>query len=197
MIRQNFEIIGITGLKGSGKSTVAKYLAEKQGYIQLSFASVLKDMVSISFDWPRELLEGETVESRIWRETVDEWWSERLNIPNLTPRYVLQYWGTEVIREHFHQEFWIASLEKRMLKLIKENAKIVISDCRFENEFELIRKYNGKIIKLIRTMKGDSILDNNVNIDQHASEKDHEIHDAIKIENNGTLDELEFKLTKV
>jgi hypothetical protein len=35
------------------------------------------------------MLEGLTLESRIKREEVDEWWSKRLNIKNLTPRWVL------------------------------------------------------------------------------------------------------------
>lgn len=77
-------IIAICGFKGSGKDTMGNILVEKYGYVKLAFASVLKDVISIIFGWDRNLLEGASHESREWREKVDVWWSQRLNIPNLT-----------------------------------------------------------------------------------------------------------------
>jgi hypothetical protein len=56
---------------------------------------------------------------------------------------VLQYWGTEVCRKAFHDDIWIASLENK-LRLSKDN--VVISDCRFPNEIDSIRRAGGKII---------------------------------------------------
>jgi hypothetical protein len=61
----------------------------------------------------------------------------------LTPRWVLQYWGTEVCRKSFHNDIWIASLEAR-LRNSKDN--IVISDCRFPNEIKAIKNAGGKVI---------------------------------------------------
>lgn len=91
-------ILAICGFIGSGKDTVADYLVEQHGFQQVSFAQSLKDSVSAVFGWNRDLLEGRSPESRKWREQVDEWWAERLGMPHLTPRWVLQYWGTEVAR---------------------------------------------------------------------------------------------------
>ena len=91
-------IIGITGLIGSGKDTAADHLCTMHGFKRMSFASTLKDAISVIFSWDRELLEGSTKASREWREQIDVWWSERLHIPNLTPRYILQIWGTEVLK---------------------------------------------------------------------------------------------------
>ena len=48
------------------------------------------------FGWPRDKLEGLTKEDREWREQVDYWWSETLNMPQLTPRYVMQYFATDL-----------------------------------------------------------------------------------------------------
>jgi hypothetical protein len=95
------------------------------------------------FGWDRELLEGSTPESRAWREQTDPWWAERLGMPHLTPRWVLQYWGTEVCRKSFHDDIWIASLENK-LRTSKDN--VVISDCRFPNEIEAIKNAGGKIV---------------------------------------------------
>ena len=133
-------IIGITGFIGSGKDTVANYLVAKHGFVRDSFAGTLKDAVAKVFGWDRELLEGLTPEAREWREQVDPWWSKRLNMPRLTPRLMLQLWGTEVCRRGFHDDVWIASLENRLRKTTEN---IVISDVRFPNEIAAIRKVGG------------------------------------------------------
>ena len=83
-------ILGITGLIGSGKDTIADYLIRFHGFKKLSYAEPLKDSVAAVFGWDREMLEGTTATSRKWREEVDEWWAKRLEIPHLTPRWVLQ-----------------------------------------------------------------------------------------------------------
>jgi len=136
-------IIGICGFIGSGKDTVADYLVNFHEFRRESFANTLKDAVSAVFGWDRTMLEGRTKEAREWREQVDPWWAERLAMPTLTPRWVLQYWGTEVCRKAFHDDIWIASLENK-LRTSKDN--VVISDCRFPNEIQSIRDAGGKIV---------------------------------------------------
>lgn len=136
-------IIGICGFIGSGKDTIADYLVNFHEFRRESFASTLKDAVSSVFGWDRTMLEGRTKEAREWREQVDPWWAERLDMPTLTPRWVLQYWGTEVCRKSFHDDIWIASLEN---KLRNSKDHVVISDCRFPNEIQSIRNTGGKII---------------------------------------------------
>jgi hypothetical protein len=139
-------IIGICGLIGSGKDTIADYLQNIHQFRRESFAHTLKDAVAAVFGWDRELLEGRTRESREWREQVDPWWTARLNMP-VTPRLVLQVWGTEVARKSYHDDIWIASLEN---KLRKTHDDIVISDCRFPNEIKAIKQVNGVVIRVIR-----------------------------------------------
>jgi hypothetical protein len=140
-------IVGITGLIGSGKNTVANYLASQHNFKQVSFASTLKDIVSVIFDWDRQLLEGTTEESRKFRETVDEFWAKKLNTPNFTPRLALQYIGTDVFRNHFHQDIWVISLEN---KLKKASGNIVVTDCRFANEVKAIKNMNGITMRVER-----------------------------------------------
>lgn len=140
-------ILGICGLIGSGKDTIADYLQNIHQFRRESFASTLKDSVSAVFGWDRDLLEGRTRHSREWREQVDVWWADRLGIPTLTPRWVLQYWGTDVVRKAFHDHTWIASLEN---KLRKSEDDIVISDCRFPNEITAIKQAGGTVIRVRR-----------------------------------------------
>ena len=136
-------IIGICGFIGSGKDTAADYLVNFHEFRRESFASTLKDAVAAVFGWDRDLLEGRTKAAREWREQVDPWWANRLNKPQLTPRWVLQYWGTEVCRQGFHDDMWIASLEN---KLRKSPDNVVISDCRFPNEIKAIKEQRGQIV---------------------------------------------------
>jgi hypothetical protein len=136
-------IIGICGFIGSGKDTAADYLVNFHEFRRESFAATLKDAAAAVFGWDREMLEGRTKQSREWREQLDPWWSERLGIRELTPRWVLQHWGTEVLRRHFHDDIWIASLENK-LRTARDN--VVISDCRFPNEIQGLKAQGGKII---------------------------------------------------
>jgi len=140
------KIIGIVGFIGSGKDTVADYLVNFHGYKRESFANSLKDAVAQVFGWDREMLEGRSKQSRDWRETRDEWWSDRLR-QEITPRWVLQYWGTEVVRKGFNDDMWVASLENRLRKSTDD---IVITDCRFPNEIKAIRNAGGRVVRIKR-----------------------------------------------
>jgi hypothetical protein len=140
-------IVGFVGFIGSGKDTAADYLVNFHGYRRDSFANTLKDAVAQVFGWDRVLLEGRTKEAREWREQVDTWWASRLNMPDLTPRLMLQLWGTEVCRNGFHDDIWIASLENKMRKTTDN---IVISDVRFPNEIKAIHNAGGIVVRIKR-----------------------------------------------
>jgi hypothetical protein len=140
-------LIAAVGLIGSGKDTFAERLATQYGYKQMVFAESLKDAAAAVFGWDRKKLDGKTAADREWREQVDQWWAKRLNIPHLTPRWVLQQWGTEVFRQHFHDDIWIASLEH---KLLYNKEDVVISDCRFPNEVASVKNAGGQVIRVIR-----------------------------------------------
>jgi len=194
-------IIGVCGFIGSGKDTVADYLVNFHEFRRESFANTLKDAVSAVFGWDRTLLEGRTKEAREWREQVDSWWAERLDMPALTPRLMLQLWGTEVCRRGFHDDIWIASLEN---KLRNSRDNVVISDCRFPNEITSIRGAGGKILWVKRGELPDwyntaikANLGNNVAINDLKMQKIHASETAwvgtkfdVEIDNNGTIDEL-------
>jgi hypothetical protein len=140
-------IIGFVGFIGSGKDTAADYLVNFHGFRRDSFANTLKDAVAAVFGGDRTLLEGRTKEAREWREQVDPWWANRLGMPTLTPRWVLQYWGTEVCRHGFHDDIWIASVENKMRKTADN---IVISDVRFPNEIRAIHNAGGVVVRIKR-----------------------------------------------
>jgi hypothetical protein len=147
------------------------------------------------------MLEGRTKEAREWREQVDPWWAARLDMPTLTPRWVLQYWGTEVCRKAFHDDIWIASLEN---KLRNSRDHVVISDCRFPNEISSIKNVGGKIVWVQRGQLPDwyeTAIDanqgSNVALNELKRLKIHASETAwvgtefdLVLDNNGTIDDL-------
>ena len=186
-------LIGIVGLIGSGKDTAAQRLVDKHGYRRDSFAKSLKDAVSSMFNWDRKMLEGDTKESRAWREQPDAFWSKQFG-KDVTPRWVLQYFGTEVMRGQMYDAIWVDSCLGRY-----DGKDTVISDTRFPNEVYQIRARGGKII---RVKKGEdpewfvNYVEGNITPkDVHSSEYvwarsefDH------VIENNGTIEDLYEKI---
>lgn len=138
-------IIGCIGFAGSGKGTAADYLVEKKGFTKLAFADAVKDATAAIFGWQRSLLEGDTPESREWREQKDEWWSEKTG-KDITPRNILQMMGTEIGRDMIHPDIWILALQKR----IGMYQNVVISDVRFPNEMKFIQSLGGFIVRVKR-----------------------------------------------
>ena len=100
-------VIGICGLISSGKDTIADYLIKEHNFHKISFADKLKDSVATMFSWDRELLDGKTIESREWREQVDSYWSAETG-RTITPRLVLQEFGTECMRNGFYDGIWVS-----------------------------------------------------------------------------------------
>jgi hypothetical protein len=190
-------IIVCCGFSGSGKDQVAKRLISHHNFIKISFATVLKDVLSVLFSWNRDMIEGNTKESRDWRETVDEWWSKKLNIPNFTPRWAMQNIGTDLFRNHFNSNIWIFALEKKLETLKDKN--VVITDCRFENEYNFMKNitYSKVLFFYIERCEPPYwFYDKNFPEDLHISEYEwiNYIDNATKITNYGTIDELNKKI---
>jgi len=139
-------IVGLLGFIGSGKGTAGDILKDI-GFTPLSFAKGVKDVTSEMFGWPRHLLEGDTQQSREWREQPDEFWSKEFGKP-FTPRYALQLMGTEVGRDVFHKDFWIIKLKKYVEEHPKQH--FVITDVRFMNEVEFVYEHRGILIEIER-----------------------------------------------
>ena len=117
------------------------------------------------------MLEGDTDRSRIWREKQDEFWTNETEM-SVTPRLVLQLFGTDCMRNGFFDGIWVSLVKQQILE--NPNTNWVIPDVRFPNEVKMIQSVQGQVWQVRR---GDLPIwfmdkrDNNVEpIDVHPSE---------------------------
>jgi len=183
-------IIGICGLIGSGKGTVADILVD-QGFKKVSFADKLKDGVSTIFGWDRAMLEGDTDESRTWREQRDDFWSAETKM-EVTPRLVLQLFGTDCMRNGFDDGVWVSLLKKTILD---NPGNYVVPDVRFENEIAMLRDIGGEVWEVQRGSTPEWLIQYEITgvepIEIHPSEwRWIKSRKDVIIENNSTLAEL-------
>jgi len=201
-------IIGLVGFINCGKGTIADILVERHDFFKESYANSLKDACSIIFGWNREMLEGNTPESRAWREQPDVWWSEKLD-REFSPRLALQLMGTEAGRDVFHPDLWVHTVMRRCEQSPWNN--YVIADVRFPNEIDAIVKSGGKVIRVRRgddpewySLARECNLYNKQEIMRNAYPEVHfsewawiGAHYDIVMDNNCSLDELTVRVDKL
>lgn len=194
-------IIGICGLIGSGKGTVADILVEHHNFKKLSFADKLKDGVSAVFGWDRQMLEGDNDESRQWREEKDRFWSKETG-KTITPRLILQLFGTDCMRNGYFDGIWVSLVKQKIIDYPDTNW--VIPDVRFPNEVKMIQNVQGEVWQVRRgELPGWFIDKRDNNIDPltvHASEwawidKDNSFDHIIY--NDYSLEKLLKKIKKI
>jgi hypothetical protein len=139
------KLIGLTGLAGSGKDTIASVLLQEYNYQKLSFADTLKDVLSSMFGWDRFILEGTTEENRAKRTEIDSFWSSKLNT-EITMRSAMTSVGTDLFRKFFNENIWVFSCERKL----QDKELVVVTDVRFPNEIDMIRRNGGIIIEVQR-----------------------------------------------
>lgn len=156
-------IIAFAGLAGTGKDTAAAHLVRCYGFVQAAFADPIRSMALI-------LMEEAGID--------DAWLTERAlkesPMPGLgvSARALLQTLGTEVGR-HLSPDLWTrhmglrlgleaCSYEGELWPRQPVHDRIVLSDCRFENEAQWVKRYGGHVIRLHRHQAGE--------VRNHASE---------------------------
>lgn len=138
--------IGITGLAGSGKDTLAEMLESLLGTLCGDYdntceihhlARPLKDSIGALLDIPSSVLDDRKV-----KESVEP-------ISGLTYRHILQLFGTEFVRTYLGENFWTELLQKKVSQ--RDYLKyVIVPDVRFPNEAKFIKDNGGLLIKIVR-----------------------------------------------
>ena len=178
------------------------------------FADKLKDIICLLINCTRDQLENESFKSK---ELGEEWWYwymereggyspiildyltttkkelksyEGLELIKPTPRFLMQFVGTNLFRNQLHPEIWVNSLftDYQPNNLIYPSW--CITDMRFLNEMEAVKKKGGITIRVNRNLEESK--------DQHESETelDNAEFDYV-IENSGSIEELIEKVREI
>lgn len=163
-------LIGLCGRKGSGKDTVAGILAEQHGFLPHALATPLKRVCAELFDFTDDQLWGES------REVLDERYGK-------TPRELMQRLGTDFVRKELSMDFWLDRFQS-WYELNSSVPRIVVSDVRFQNEINFIKRLGGTIYEVRRSQADRS--------DPHVSKRVELLEgiDAV-INNDSSLKDLE------
>ena len=132
-------IIGLVGPKGAGKDTVADYLVANYGFTKLAFADPVKKVCEVMF-----ALDPLYFHCPLLKEEVVPAWG-------YSPRQMMQIVGTDMVRAHMGDKFWVQHLQVR-LQALGPDAKVVVSDVRFANEADFIQSLSDSF--LLRVTNG-------------------------------------------
>lgn len=181
-------IVGLGCRARSGKDTVADYLCAHYGYRKTAFANALKAACGVIFGLTESQLYGDA------KEVPDPYWSKALG-REVTPRWLLQYVGTELFREHVSPDIWVHALGARIARLdSRSDDRWVVADVRFPNEAEAIKAWGGVVWRVDRpgaAPKGG--------IEAHASEVSMDAYDGwnATLANDGTFRDLYAKVRMI
>lgn len=136
-------VIGLKGLIGSGKTTVARHLIENHGFVRGRFAGALKDMLRAYLRYRR--CEDATIERMIdgdLKELPSPW------LGGKSPRHAMEGLGGLWGRDHMGSNFWIGT-ETDVL-YTQAPKRVVFEDVRHANEGEAIDRMGGWVIEIVR-----------------------------------------------
>ena len=137
------KLLALAGLAGSGKDTAAQALIE-DGWTHLKFADPIWDClialdVEVFYRGCYVKLNG--VIEMLGREEA------KRQIPAV--RRYLQRIGSEMGRGVLGKDIWVECMANRLLEM-PDDSQVVISDCRFDNEADMVRKLDGQVLLVRR-----------------------------------------------
>lgn len=133
-------VILISGKKGYGKDTLCSFIQKnsRQSFVRVAYADTLKEMTAL---FVQQILQLDVPKEVFFDAKLKE---EPITIPfvekQITPRYLLQVFGTEFIRDKFDTNYWVkVAWNKIISKYPSDN--IIITDCRFPNEIKIFKQF--------------------------------------------------------
>ena len=177
-------VVGISGRSGAGKDTLADILVAEHGFVKLTVAGPLKEVVARVFGLTHDQLHGAA------KNVADPFW-------HVSPREILQKVGTDLFRDKFSECFpeigrdlWVLVLRKALCDC--PGNRIVVSDIRYQNELATLGPHAFSV-RIVRDsdacrLPGTAAV--------HASEA-LDFHVDRTVENDGSLEELRVEAAKL
>jgi len=196
-------IVGLSGLSGSGKDTVAAYLIKEHQFERIAFADKVKQSIARTFDIPfrevEQLKDDDTVYVALGYKNQPQGMAEKAGVSHmwspireLTFGEFMQYFATEGHRDVFGQYFWV----EQCLPVdgFYAGRKIVVTDVRFREEADRIRVLGGSVVKIVSPVPHKPSPRHNEHVSEVQSDLGYIAH---RIDNNGTIDDLMVKIEEM
>lgn len=175
------QLIAFTGRKGHGKNSAAEPIlrirsAKTQKFVwtEVNFADKMKEVCALVFDMDIEELYDPVVKEMKLRK-----------YPFETPRSIMQRVGTELFRNEW-PDVWTQAWDCEASK----HSHVVVTDLRFQNEYDVIKRLWGTVVHIERPGMDDS--------DEHRSETEMaNILADVLLVNDGSLEALERKVLEI
>lgn len=176
-------LLALAGAKGSGKDTVAAYLAQRYGFERVAFADPLRAHIYTLNPW---VLDEYHLPMRL-QTLVDIYgWEEAKKNPEV--RRLLQVYGTEVVRDQIDPNLWITLANHKVRNA--RGSDVAITDLRFQNENAWVERIGAKRVLVVRPGFGGG--------DAHRSENDlKDVKFDHVLHNTGTIDDLHEAVEKM
>lgn len=182
-------LIGLCGFAQAGKDTAASYLTGMYSFTRVAFADALRDVlyalnpIAAHNDAYRGLSDAPYKDGGPFvrvRDLVDSKGWDKAKTAKNDIRELLQRLGTEAGREIIDQNLWVRMGEE---KIEKAPGPVVITDCRFPNEVNMVRRRKGTLIWVERPGNGPA--------NAHASEHSvSQVDCDYTVTNGGSLEQL-------
>jgi Deoxynucleotide monophosphate kinase len=179
-------IIGLCGLKGSGKDTVAARLIKDYGFERKAFADSLKRSAAALLDIDASEFEKLKNDSNAFVGLYSYTDNPHFRI-KMSVREYLQRYGTEAHRQVFGWDFWVDQVLPMDGFYAERN--IVVTDVRYINEADRIHALQGHVIRVMRARPP---------ADMHSSEQEQLLIQAdYELDNTTMLTDLPQRIDKM
>jgi hypothetical protein len=131
---KNQYVVGITGYAQSGKTTVADFLVQEQGFVHINFADTLREMASAINPMIYYFGEEGWGEEYYYNDALKDYGYEKAKKEFPEFRRFLQRLGTEGGRRVLGDSLWVDKWEEKAKAALQAGKSVVASDVRFHNE---------------------------------------------------------------
>lgn len=196
MQKEDKVIICLAGQKRAGKDTVANVL-KSEGFTQLALADSLRDLSARAFEIPLDTFINDNTKEKLFdtpvylkpdhlaviEQIVEKEWGfeitpeahnkllEHLETPFKHPRNLLQYVGTDILRQCIDDDIFLKLASNRVDNVVGD---VVISDCRFKNEREFF-KSKGATLVLVKRASLKQSTDGHISENDLGEDKDYDV----------------------
>jgi Ni2+-binding GTPase involved in maturation of urease and hydrogenase len=169
-IKENVQLVGLGGLKGSGKDTLGQHLVDsinekgERFAIRIGLADNLKRYCVDEYGMDMDICHADnhtkntTLSPVLWENMPTgiqhKYLNSRADDIKLTYREALQIIGTDLGRDEFGEDIWLERFTQAVNTITSDKPiTVVITDVRFDNEAKFVMNNGGHVVRIMSDQK--------------------------------------------